>query len=112
MTGRAWEGHRLSDAQRFDWLRLWQSESVGPRTFPAALSVDTVVLFAAIVTALEVVGTLDRNVAHAIAGTILELSKPLPADSSEKRTPGSVRNETATLARGLLRSASLRTRAS
>jgi hypothetical protein len=74
--------------------------------------VDTVLLFVAIVTALKVVAALDRNVAEAIAETILELSKPLPADSSEKRTPGSIRNETATLARGLLRSASLRTRAS
>jgi DNA processing protein len=26
-------GLRLSDAQRFDWLRLWRSESIGPRTF-------------------------------------------------------------------------------
>ncbi|HLH11813.1 MAG TPA: DNA-processing protein DprA [Methylovirgula sp.] len=27
------EGLVLSDAQRFDWLRLWRSEQVGPRTF-------------------------------------------------------------------------------
>ncbi len=27
------DGLRLSDAQRLDWLRLWRSESVGPRTF-------------------------------------------------------------------------------
>ncbi len=26
-------GLRLSDAQRFDWLRLWRSELIGPRTF-------------------------------------------------------------------------------
>lgn len=26
-------GLRLMDAQRFDWLRLWRSESIGPRTF-------------------------------------------------------------------------------
>ncbi|MFZ1961775.1 MAG: DNA-processing protein DprA [Methylovirgula sp.] len=26
-------GLRLTDAQRFDWLRLWRSESIGPRTF-------------------------------------------------------------------------------
>lgn len=26
-------GHRLSDAQRLDWLRLTRSEGVGPRTF-------------------------------------------------------------------------------
>ncbi len=25
------EGPQLSDAQRFDWLRLMRSESVGPR---------------------------------------------------------------------------------
>jgi hypothetical protein len=25
------EGPRLSDTQRFDWLRLWRSESIGPR---------------------------------------------------------------------------------
>jgi DNA processing protein len=24
---------KLSDAQRFDWLRLWRSENIGPRTF-------------------------------------------------------------------------------
>jgi hypothetical protein len=23
-------GLQLSDAQRFDWLRLWRSESIGP----------------------------------------------------------------------------------
>ncbi len=26
-------GLRLTDAQRFDWLRLWRSELIGPRTF-------------------------------------------------------------------------------
>lgn len=26
---------RLSDTQRFDWLRLWRSENIGPRTFHA-----------------------------------------------------------------------------
>jgi DNA processing protein len=26
-------GLPLTDAQRFDWLRLWRSESIGPRTF-------------------------------------------------------------------------------
>ncbi len=26
-------GLRLSDAQRFDWLRLWRSELIGPHTF-------------------------------------------------------------------------------
>jgi DNA processing protein len=30
-------GNRLSDAQRFDWLRLWRSENIGPRTFWALL---------------------------------------------------------------------------
>jgi DNA processing protein len=38
VSGRAWEGHKLSDAQRFDWLRLWRSESVGPRTFRALIN--------------------------------------------------------------------------
>ena len=28
---------KLSDAQRFDWLRLWRSENIGPRTFWALL---------------------------------------------------------------------------
>ncbi|HTR13240.1 MAG TPA: DNA-processing protein DprA [Roseiarcus sp.] len=32
------EGHRLTDAQRFDWLRLIRSENVGPRTFRALLN--------------------------------------------------------------------------
>ncbi|MEW6436978.1 MAG: DNA-processing protein DprA [Pseudomonadota bacterium] len=27
------ERPKLSDAQRFDWLRLWRSENIGPRTF-------------------------------------------------------------------------------
>jgi DNA processing protein len=26
-------GNKLSEAQRFDWLRLWRSENIGPRTF-------------------------------------------------------------------------------
>jgi DNA processing protein len=30
-------GNKLSDAQRFDWLRLWRSENIGPRTFWALL---------------------------------------------------------------------------
>jgi DNA processing protein len=25
--------NKLSDTQRFDWLRLWRSENIGPRTF-------------------------------------------------------------------------------
>ena len=29
--------NKLSDAQRFDWLRLWRSENIGPRTFWALL---------------------------------------------------------------------------
>ncbi|MGA7199702.1 MAG: DNA-protecting protein DprA, partial [Roseiarcus sp.] len=29
---------KLSDQQRFDWLRLIRSENVGPRTFRALLS--------------------------------------------------------------------------
>ena len=29
---------RLSDAQRFDWLRLIRSENVGPRTFRALVN--------------------------------------------------------------------------
>jgi DNA processing protein len=29
---------RLTDAQRFDWLRLIRSENVGPRTFRALLN--------------------------------------------------------------------------
>lgn len=32
------EGYRLTDAQRFDWLRLIRSENVGPRTFRALLN--------------------------------------------------------------------------
>ncbi len=36
--GRDWEGHKLTEAQRFDWLRLWRSESVGPRTFRALIN--------------------------------------------------------------------------
>lgn len=28
---------KLSDAQRFDWLRLWRSENIGPRTFWALI---------------------------------------------------------------------------
>jgi DNA processing protein len=39
MSGtRGSEGNRLSDAQRFDWLRLWRSESVGPRTFRSLIN--------------------------------------------------------------------------
>jgi DNA processing protein len=29
---------RLTDAQRFDWLRLIRSENVGPRTFRALIN--------------------------------------------------------------------------
>ncbi|WP_297295750.1 DNA-processing protein DprA [uncultured Methylovirgula sp.] len=29
---------KLSDAQRFDWLRLWRSENIGPRTFWALIN--------------------------------------------------------------------------
>ncbi len=32
------EGPQLSEAQRFDWLRLMRSESVGPRTFRALIN--------------------------------------------------------------------------
>jgi len=32
------EGYRLTDEQRFDWLRLIRSENVGPRTFRALLN--------------------------------------------------------------------------
>ncbi|SNY93905.1 DNA processing protein [Cohaesibacter sp. ES.047] len=32
-TGDAQEPHRLSDKERFDWLRLIRSESIGPATF-------------------------------------------------------------------------------
>jgi DNA processing protein len=35
---RVSEGDRLSEAQRFDWLRLWRCESVGPRSFRALIS--------------------------------------------------------------------------
>jgi DNA processing protein len=31
-------GLKLSDAQRFDWLRLWRSESIGPRTFSTLIN--------------------------------------------------------------------------
>jgi DNA processing protein len=31
-------GIRLSDAQRFDWLRLWRTETIGPRTFRALIN--------------------------------------------------------------------------
>jgi DNA processing protein len=29
--------NKLSDTQCFDWLRLWRSENIGPRTFWALL---------------------------------------------------------------------------
>ncbi len=32
------EGPQLSEAQRFDWLRLMRSESIGPRTFRALIN--------------------------------------------------------------------------
>jgi DNA processing protein len=32
------ERTKLSDAQRFDWLRLWRSENIGPRTFWALIN--------------------------------------------------------------------------
>jgi DNA processing protein len=35
---KGWEGARLSEAQRFDWLRLWRAESVGPRSFRSLLN--------------------------------------------------------------------------
>jgi DNA processing protein len=42
MSSRAWEGQgeglALSQAQRFDWLRLSRTESVGPRTFRALIN--------------------------------------------------------------------------
>ncbi len=37
MSGGAAGSVRLSDAQRFDWLRLWRSENIGPRTFHALI---------------------------------------------------------------------------
>ncbi len=37
MSAGAAESIRLSDAQRFDWLRLWRSENIGPRTFHALI---------------------------------------------------------------------------
>jgi DNA processing protein len=37
MSERA-EAQQLSDAQRFDWLRLIRSESIGPRTFRALIN--------------------------------------------------------------------------
>lgn len=38
MTGNgAWRAE-LSDAQRFDWLRLWRSENIGPRSFRALIN--------------------------------------------------------------------------
>jgi DNA processing protein len=38
MSADAPESLRLSDAQRFDWLRLWRSENIGPRTFRALIN--------------------------------------------------------------------------
>lgn len=38
MSAAASDGIKLSDAQRFDWLRLWRSESIGPRTFRTLLN--------------------------------------------------------------------------
>jgi hypothetical protein len=41
MSPRAWEGQgeglALSETQRFEWLRLWRTESVGPRGIMAQL---------------------------------------------------------------------------
>jgi DNA processing protein len=34
----AGDHHRLTDAQRLDWLRLWRSDNVGPRTFRMLLN--------------------------------------------------------------------------
>jgi len=38
MSAATAERIRLSDAQRFDWLRLWRSENIGPRTFRALVN--------------------------------------------------------------------------
>jgi DNA processing protein len=38
MSGGGAAGIKLSDAQRFDWLRLWRSENIGPRTFRALIN--------------------------------------------------------------------------
>jgi DNA processing protein len=57
MSGaRGSEGNRLSDAQRFDWLRLWRSESVGPRTFRSLVN-----RFGSAKAALEALPALARR---------------------------------------------------
>jgi DNA processing protein len=38
MSGDGAAAIKLSDAQRFDWLRLWRSENIGPRTFRALIN--------------------------------------------------------------------------
>jgi DNA processing protein len=38
MSNATAERIKLSDAQRFDWLRLWRSENIGPRTFRALVN--------------------------------------------------------------------------
>jgi DNA processing protein len=56
-------GLQLTDAQRFDWLRLWRSESIGPRTFCALIN-----RFGSARAALEALPRLTSSKAVRIAG--------------------------------------------
>ncbi len=56
-------GLQLTDAQRFDWLRLWRSESIGPRTFCALIN-----RFGSARAALEALPRLAFGKAVRIAG--------------------------------------------
>jgi DNA processing protein len=53
----------LTDAQRFDWLRLWRSESIGPRTFRTLIN-----RFGSARAALEALPRLASGKAIRIAG--------------------------------------------
>ncbi len=50
------EGETLSEAQRFDWLRLWRSENVGPRSFQGLIK-----RFGTAKRALEALPGLERR---------------------------------------------------
>ncbi len=56
-------GLQLTDAQRFDWLRLWRSESIGPRTFCTLIN-----RFGSARAALEALPRLASGKAVRIAG--------------------------------------------
>jgi DNA processing protein len=63
-------GLQLSNAQRFDWLRLWRSESIGPRTFRILIN-----RFGSARAALEALPRLELSGKRARIASIEEIER-------------------------------------